>query len=278
MLEGALKKLEFDVTEPVAYRLCVGEDTVALNDHVGLGIRIRHTGLISCANCSAVTKKSYGGGYCYPCFKSLARCDLCFVSPARCHFHLGTCREPDFGETICMTGHCVYLANSCGLKVGLTRGDVPAHRWIEQGAMQGIALAQAATRRQAGLLEDVIAKHVADKTDWRGLVTGATRPIELALHGERIRTLVAEEFDRLDGVAWLPPAEQSFSYPVDRYPRRAMRLRLRDDGEVVGRLLGIIGSFLLFEHGAFNIAEHNAYHVEVEFLGEDVKDHQMELF
>ena len=87
----------------------------------------------------------------WDCFFALARCDTCFVNPQRCHFALGTCREPDWGMQTCMQPHVVYLANSGGLKVGLTQDQKQQQRWLSQGATQGLVIARATSRRAAGI-------------------------------------------------------------------------------------------------------------------------------
>ena len=89
------------------------------------------------------------------------------MSPERCHFHHGTCRDPAWGEKYCFTDHFVYLANSSGVKVGITRGTQLPTRWIDQGATQGLPIFRVQTRYQAGLIEDCIREFVADKTSWQ---------------------------------------------------------------------------------------------------------------
>lgn len=281
MLEGILSKLSFTPAAPVRYAMRLGDAEVALNGQVGQGVRITYLGEIRCENCHRFTRKSYGGGYCYPCFKKLARCDLCVVSPTRCHFHLGTCREPEWGEAFCMTRHTVYLANSSGVKVGLTRGEVGMPRWIDQGATQAMAVARTDTRRAAGEVEALLAEHVPDKTDWRVLVTGGVRRASLEAIAARLEGFVKERALQIEGVAWLDPrAEVEISFPVARYSKNAIRLKLADgpDSVIEGRLRGIIGQFLLFDHGAFNVASHTSYRVRFETLGDDVLEPQMDLF
>ncbi len=118
-------------------------------------------------HCGASTRKSYGDGYCYPCFKTLARCDLCVVSPDRCHYAAGTCREPAWGEAFCMQPHVVYLANSAGAKVGITKPENLPGRWLDQGATQAVVIMRTHSRHQAGCVEAALARHVSDRTDWR---------------------------------------------------------------------------------------------------------------
>ena len=280
MLEGSLRKLSFTPERPIRYVLHAGDD-LPLNPWLGQGLRITWLGETRCGHCGTPTPKRYGGGYCYRCFKSLARCDLCVVSPTRCHYHLGTCREPEWGDAHCMVPHTVYLANSSGVKVGLTRGATGVPRWIDQGATQGLSIARAETRRAAGALEALLAERLPDKTDWRALVTGRARPADLAAVADGLPGRVRDRMARLSGVRWLDERETvEFEYPIERYSRRAARLSLSAGGDriVEGRLRGVIGQYLLFDHGAFHVAGHSGCTVRVETLGEQFVERQRDLF
>jgi hypothetical protein len=137
---GALLALRSEPTTPVDYVLQLGATPIPLNGLLGQALLITFDGRISCRHCGAATRKSYGDGYCYPCFKTLARCDLCVVSPARCHYAAGTCREPVWGDEFCMQPHLVYLANSAGAKVGITKRENLPRRWLDQGAVQAMVI------------------------------------------------------------------------------------------------------------------------------------------
>src|SRR5690554_8184312 len=89
------------------------------------------------------------------------------MNPEKCHFHLGTCREPDWAERVCFSDHIVYLANSSGLKVGITRATQMPTRWLDQGATQALPIARVASRRLSGLLEDIFRAQMSDRTNWR---------------------------------------------------------------------------------------------------------------
>jgi hypothetical protein len=261
--------------------------TKALNEWLGRGLRIEYRQRILCCHCGSQTPRSYGGGYCYPCFRSLARCDLCVVSPARCHYHLGTCREPAWGEAFCMQPHVVYLANSSGPKVGITGADGAVSRWLDQGASQGLVIARTASRHLAGVVEAQLAQLISDRTDWRLLLQGDRPPVDLPA----LRDRLMERLGRLpEGVAW-QTAEPvvTLSYPVLAYPRQLLRLRLDRHPVVAGRLLGAKGQYLLFEHGVFNVRWHRAFEVSVGVAGDGETlavepadavpdDSQMELF
>ena len=131
---GNIVKMKVGHDTPVTYALPVGEQTVPLNPLLGKNISLCFDGEINCINCGRKTNKSFQQGYCYPCMQSLARCDLCILKPELCHYHKGSCREPEWGRDNCMIDHIVYLAVSSGLKVGITRHSQVPTRWIDQGA------------------------------------------------------------------------------------------------------------------------------------------------
>lgn len=294
MIDGILRPLRLARGDPAEATLVVareadGEELLEpLNALLGEDIQLEHDGRIICSACGAATRRSYADGHCYACFKRLARCDLCVVSPARCHYAQGTCREPEWGEAFCMRPHRVYLANSSGPKVGITSGDSATGRWLDQGASQGVIVARTPTRHLAGVLEETLARRIGDRTDWRMLVTRDAPPVDLAALRERLRP----EPDELPGgVEWLDdePVEQ-LTYPVLRYPRGQrggpVQLELQREPRLRGVLLGIKGQYLLFEHGVLNVRRHNGFHIRLartaelapEDLAARVRIPQMELF
>ena len=123
LMQGVLHKMQARLDDPVTYGMVLGDDVLPLNSLLGKPLELTWLGKISCVHCGRDTSKSFNQGYCYPCFQKLAACDSCIVSPEKCHFAAGTCREPSWAEQFCMTDHWVYLANSTGLKVGITRGN-----------------------------------------------------------------------------------------------------------------------------------------------------------
>jgi len=172
---GALSKMSAQLGDPVVqYAFRLGDELVSVNPLLGKRIRLEYLGGIHCSHCGRKTSKSFSQGYCYPCFTSLAQCDTCIMSPERCHYDAGTCREPSWGESFCMTDHIVYLANSSGIKVGITRASQVPTRWIDQGARQALPILRVATRQQSGLVEDLLRTQVADRTNWRALLRRST--------------------------------------------------------------------------------------------------------
>ena len=124
LARGALSKMAAQLDAPVQYSFRLGDELLPVNPLIGKTLRLEFLGAIHCTHCGRKTKSSYSQGYCYPCMQKLAQCDICIMSPERCHYDAGTCREPSWGEQFCMTDHVVYLANSSGIKVG-NRCSVP---------------------------------------------------------------------------------------------------------------------------------------------------------
>ena len=78
---GAVRKMKTQLAEPVAYRLVLGEQELPLNQYLGRELWLEYGGEINCIHCGRKTSKSFNQGYCYPCFRTLARCDSCIMSP-----------------------------------------------------------------------------------------------------------------------------------------------------------------------------------------------------
>jgi hypothetical protein len=269
LARGALAQMSSALDRPVRYSLDVGDVSIPLNDLLGREVTLRFVGRITCRYCGATTRKSYGDGHCYDCFKTLARCDLCVVSPDRCHYAAGTCREPDWGDAFCMQPHLVYLANSAGPKVGITRPQNVPMRWLDQGATQAMPVMRTQTRHQAGCVEAALARYVADRTDWRGLVGRDAAPIDLDSLLAQLRDRATLELAALDArfpgaLEWIDaPQPQQFEYPVASYDGAATALSLLPEVPTGGTLLGVKGQYLLFDTGVLNVRRYTSYHVEV---------------
>ena len=269
VLAGSLRKMRTEAADPVRYALPVGDASVELNPLLGEKLSIRFGGRIHCIACGRQTAKSFNQGYCFPCFRALARCDGCIVRPERCHFHLGTCREPAWGEANCMRPHVVYLANSSGAKVGITRATQVPTRWMDQGAVQALPVARVASRRLAGLMEVAFKEHVADRTDWRRMLKGDPEPEDLEARRDAVLEACGPALSDL-GDEHDPSAPElvtdagcrAFRYPVLEYPTKVASINLDKDPEVTGTLMGIKGQYLILDVGVINIRKYGGYEIE----------------
>lgn len=198
---------------------------------------------------------------------------MCIVKPETCHYDAGTCREPEWGEQHCMQAHYVYLANSSGIKVGITRGSQIPTRWIDQGAAQALPVFRVASRYQSGLLEVVIKQHVSDRTDWRKMLKGDADPVDLVTLRDELVDTCNQEIAALEkqfgsgNIEFLPDEEVvEISYPVDQYPEKIKSLNLDKTPLIEAALLGIKGQYLIMDSGVINIRKYSGYKVDVDLI------------
>jgi len=270
-LEGNLKKMQVDLNSPVNYWINSLEgDDFSVNQALGKKLSLQHLGEINCVHCGRKTRKSFNQGYCYPCLIGLAQCDTCIVSPEKCHFHLGTCREPEWGEQNCMRKHFVYLANSSGLKVGITREENIPSRWIDQGAVQALPIFAVDSRYLSGLTEVVFKKVTADRTNWRTMLKGEQEELNLIDERDRLMGEIGQDIQDLQqthglqAVQLLSDAKQvNIEYPVLEYPTKVSSHNLDKTPLVEGVLQGIKAQYLILDTGVINIRKYAGYAIEL---------------
>lgn len=267
---GAISKMQIALDEPAQYSLRLEGEQHALNPLIGQQIRLEFLGAIHCTHCQRPTKKSFAQGYCWPCFSKLPQCDTCMMSPEKCHYDADTCRDPEWAQDFCMTDHFVYLANSTGVKVGITRGTQLPTRWLDQGAIQAVPIFRVATRQQSGFVEDVLRSQVADRTNWRTLLKGDVEPIDLIAIREQLMDSCEQpllELQQRFGLQAIQPINDvdvlDIAYPVQAYPTKIKSFNLDKDPVAEGTLIGIKGQYLLFDTGVINIRKYTSYQLAV---------------
>lgn len=266
---GIVSKMKAKADEPVTYILPLGEFEKELNPHIGKTFGLKHTGHIQCIYCERKIKKTYSQGYCYPCSQKLARCDYCILKPERCHYHLGTCREPEWGEANCMIPHYVYLSVTSDIKIGITRHTQIPTRWIDQGATQAMPLFKVMTRQQSGYLEEVFKELLNDKTNWRTLLKQDNPVMDLDKLSAEFIKKAKKGIDSVkmtfgeDAIKVIEDRETyTFTYPVNEYPEKIKSISFDKMPDVEGTLLGIKGQYLIFDIGVLNIRKHTGYELE----------------
>lgn len=267
---GTLRKMLSRLDNPVNYRIRLGDSAVPANELLEQKITLRFNGQINCIHCGRSTRKSFNQGYCYPCFQRLAQCDSCIIHPQKCHFDQGSCREPEWGEEFCMQDHIVYLANSSSVKVGITRATQVPTRWIDQGAIQALAIVRVRSRLQSGMLEVMFKQHVSDKTNWRVMLKSQVEPIDMLAEKERLLEKCAEELEELKekfgffAISVLNGIEPvSIRYPVVEVPEKISSFNFDKEAEIEGVLTGIKGQYLIFDTGVINLRRFSGYNIEL---------------
>ncbi len=158
-----------------------------------------------------------------------------------------------------MIPHVIYLANSSGLKIGITRAFQRFTRWIDQGAVQAIPLATVQNRLDAGLIEVALKQHFPDKTNWRAMLKDSVERLDMeSFRDEALGFLPMHPFAETAS----EPAV-TLHYPVLEYPQKVQSFNLDKNPKIEGTLLGIKGQYLIFDNGVINIRSYAGYEVDV---------------
>lgn len=267
---GTLTKMRVEAADPVAYFLHDGwfepgarVDELPLNPALGRALELRFDGEIHCVACGRATKKTFSQGFCFPCSRSRAAADICMVKPELCHYfdEAHPCREEDFAQAQCFQPHILYVSLTSGMKVGITRKMNVPSRWIDQGAVRAIPLAELPSRREVGLVEHELAETFADRTHWMRMLKEEAPQGDLGAFAET----VLDELEEM-GIEALDEdkqVEHVFRYPVLTYPTKVKSFNLDKDPVVVGLLQGIKGQYLIFDTGVINVRKFTGYRVTV---------------
>ena len=273
---GHLGKVLVEANDPIDYYVKLDEECLYLNSHIGANVTLIWTGTISCINCGNKTRKGYNQGHCYPCFKKLASCDLCVMSPERCHYDSGTCRNPSWGESFYMWPHLVYLANSSAIKVGITKEEHLPTRWIDQGAVQALPIIAVQTRQQSGFIEVAFKNHIGDKTQWQRMLK-ADPLVDMHKIRDDLLDTVEPQLNALrqrfgiQAVKLLTDDTGVFRYPVLQHPTNVNSVTFDKPPNISGVLLGMKGQYLIFDSGLVNLRKFTGYEIEFSASSEKVE-------
>jgi hypothetical protein len=265
-MQGRLEKMAAIHEATIRYELVLNHQRVPLNNLIGQTVTLKHTGNLHCLHCNMPMKKSFNQGYCYPCFSRLAQCDMCMMKPETCHHAFGTCRDTKWAESFCFQPHIVYLSNTSGLKVGITRHTQIPTRWIDQGAIQALPIFKVTTRRMSGLIESLIAKHVADKTQWQRMLKHQIEPLDLIAERDKLLAICADELNQLNQneIEFLADANVvDLNYPIEIAPTKVSALNFDKTPHISGVLNGIKGQYLIFEKGVLNVRKFGGYEIQI---------------
>lgn len=261
-----LHKMSTSIGTPIEYRLFSESKSVLMNDFLHKQIEINWTGNIFCSKCSKKTKRSFGEGFCYPCFISAPEASPCIIKPELCQAHLGIGRDIEFEEKHHNKPHIVYLAATDKAKVGVTRDTQVPTRWIDQGANKAIVLAQTPNRYLAGVTEVALKSFYSDKTNWRSMLKNLQdESIDLVEEKWKCHDLLPQDlqqyFTENDDILEL-------NYPVNKFPEKITSLSLEKQENISGILTGIKGQYLMFdEQYVFNVRRHTSFEIQLTLNG-----------
>ncbi len=257
MMKDTLKKMDTNLQDVVQYKLDIHGENILMNELIGKQIKIEWSGQVICS-CGKKMKKFYRSGFCYDCFYESPLASQSIFKPELCTAHLGIEeRDLEWEKTFQLAPHYVYLANSSGIKVGITRGTQGVIRWMDQGASQAILFAEVPNRRFSGDIEVELKKYVDDVTNWRKMLSGIPQPVDLVKMKEKLSAYVPEELKQ-----YILPDNTvtEINYPVREYPKKINSTKLERTPTIEGELKGIKGQYLLLDGDrVFNIRSHEGY-------------------
>lgn len=238
------------------------QSLVPIQDFIGKEIRFNFLDIIHCVSCGVKTKKTFQGGLCYKCFKDAPAASPCVLKPELCQGHLGIGRDVEWEKKNHVQPHYVYLTGNDVVKVGVTRKVQVPTRWIDQGAVQAIKLAETPNRYLAGVIEVALKDVFVDKTNWRKmLMNQLDDSLDLVQEKWQCEELLPEDLSEYmvedDTITEL-------KYPVLKYPTSVKSIGFDKVSNVEKTLMGIKGQYLIFTDGSvLNIRKHEGYQVEI---------------
>jgi hypothetical protein len=250
------------VHEPVGYLILADNDFVKVNPFIGKEIGLTFLHEKYCASCGNQFKDLYRMGFCRNCFFTKPEAGESIIRPelSRAHEDIED-RDLAFEKGYQLQPHVVYLANSGGLKVGVTRAKQKAHRWMDQGASGAIVLAETTNRFEAGQIEVALKAHLSDKTVWQRMLKNEEEALDMVAEKQKAIELLQGELKKFTSK---DDTVYQFEYPVTNYPTKVKSINLDKQEKLSAVLQGIRGQYLIFEGGAvINLRAHTGYRISL---------------
>ncbi|HCY46548.1 MAG TPA: DUF2797 domain-containing protein [Flavobacteriales bacterium] len=265
---GNIRKMRTELSEEVQYTLPLYDvieplEMVSMNQFIGQEISLQFENEINCVVTGKRIKKAYGDGMSYDAFMSSPMASPSIIRPELSRIHEGIAlRDKEWEEKHHLTPHLVYLSLTSEVKVGVTRETNIPYRWIDQGAVEAIVLAEVPYRQLAGAIEVALKEYRSDKTNWRKMLKNEYEPTDLLDHKDELIEYLDEDLQQFisdnDEIT-------KIKYPVMSYPIKVTSMKLDKIPLIEKKLKGIKGQYLIFsDDTVFNMRSHSGYKVTLE--------------
>ena len=266
---GNIRKMKSTLGEVVEYTLPLfnvlePHDEIPLNQFIGKDISLRFENEINCVITGQKIKKTFGDGMSFKAFQSSPLAVESIIRPELSRIHEGIAlRDKEWEEAHHNTPHVTYVSLTSGLKVGVTRTTQIPTRWIDQGAVEAVLLAETPFRQAAGLIEVSLKKHVADKTNWRNMLKNEfTNSMGILEMKKKLTSLIPDDLKQ-----FISDKNEvtKINFPVIEYPQKLTSIKLDKVPVIEKKLMGIKGQYLIFDDNTvMNLRSHTAYKITIE--------------
>ncbi|MEJ6681621.1 MAG: DUF2797 domain-containing protein [Flavobacteriales bacterium] len=245
----------YDLIEPL--------EMISMNQFIGHEISLQFENEINCVITGKRIKKAYGDGMSYDAFITSPMASPSIIRPELSRIHEGIAlRDMEWEEKHHLTPHLVYLSLTSEVKVGVTRETNIPYRWIDQGAVEAIILAEVPYRQLAGAIEVALKEYRSDKTNWRKMLKNEYDSTDLLDHKDELIGYLDEDLQQFisdnDEIT-------KIKYPVMSYPKKVTSIKLDKIPLIEKKLKGIKGQYLIFsDDTVFNMRSHSGYKVTLQ--------------
>ena len=264
MFNGVLNKMKTELNHDLNYYLDFENDFINLNQILGLKIKLSFKGY-QCLNCKSDIEL-FRQGHCKKCFFELPSTADWVMKPELSKAHLNIEeRDLQYEKSVQLKPHILYLAYSSNIKVGVTRKSQVPYRWIDQGAIEAIEIAEFPNRYLAGICEVELKKFYADKTNWREMLK--TNSSSINIKNESKNALKRLPNQILSSITEKDYTALKIDYPVKKYPIKPKSLNLIKEKVFDGELVGVKGQYLIFDDDTvFNVRSNEGVVISMEIL------------
>lgn len=234
------------------------------NEWVGQQVRLSFEGAIHCIETGKRIKKTYGEGLSYDAFLRSPLACPSILRPELSRIHEGIAlRDEAWEREHHLQPHVVYVSQTSHLKVGVTRSSNVPSRWVDQGAVGAIVLANTPYRQLAGEMEVALKSVLSDKTNWRAMLKHVELdPSALEEAKDECLEVLGEVYEAFFEMS---DDVMPLTFPVLRYPEKVKSVKLDKEPTLEGKLAGIKGQYWLFDDGrVWNARSHAGYRVRIE--------------
>lgn len=256
---GQVLKMIAEYGNPIQYYLNLSDDLLSVNQLFGKKLNLHHTGF-QCVSCGR-DLPIFRMGFCKSCFFESPYASETIIRPELSQAHLGKEeRDLEVEKQIQLVPHIVYLSYTSEVKVGVTRAHQIPTRWIDQGAIQAVPIAETTNRYEAGVIEVALKEYFADKTNYRQMLTTNESHVDWEAIRDEVKKVFPKEYLPFyieDGEIW------NLEYPYE-IPDKMKVFTLDKQPSFEGILRGIKGQYLCFDEGNFiNVRNHEGYVIEL---------------